>query len=77
MSTHTSRRSQARNTKLKEGKSPGVDNVPVEVLKYGGDEYIKVIRAVCQKILDEKKWLEQWTQSIAIPLPKKGNLKLC
>ena len=62
---------------LQDGKSPGVDNIPAEMLKYGGEDLVTVLTAICQKILDEKKWPQEWTQSLVIPLPKKGNLKLC
>ena len=29
---------------------------------------IKAIQAVCQTILDEKRWPEQWTQALVIRL---------
>lgn len=62
---------------LKGGKSPGVDNVPAELLKHGGDATTKAFTTLCQKIWEEKKWPKEWAQSIIIPLPKKGNLRQC
>ena len=62
---------------LKPGKSPGVDNVPSELLKSGGEDLVTVMTALCQKIWDQKKWPKEWTQSLVIPLPKKGNLRKC
>ena len=62
---------------LKAGKSPGVDNVPSELLKHGGEATTAAMTALCHKIWEEKKWPKEWTQSLVIPLPKKGNLKLC
>jgi hypothetical protein len=62
---------------LKAGKSPGVDNVPSELLKHGGKATTAAMTALCQKIWDGKKWPKEGTQSLVIPLPKKGNLKLC
>jgi hypothetical protein len=62
---------------LKAGKSPGVDNVPSELLKHGGEATTAAMMALCQKIWEGKKWPKEWTQSLVIPLPKKGNLKLC
>jgi len=38
---------------LKEGKSPGVDNNPGEILKHGGEESLKALTALCQKIWEE------------------------
>ena len=63
--------------KLKGGKSPGVDNIPAELLKHGGVESTKVLTTLCQKIWDTKEWPKEWTQSLIVPLPKKGNLRQC
>ena len=62
---------------LKSGKSPGADNVPAELIRHGGEGVIEAMTALCQKIWLEKKWPKEWTQSLVIPLPKKGNLKQC
>ena len=62
---------------LKAGKSPAVDNVPSELLKCGGEAVRKALIALCQKIWKEKKWPREWTQSLVIPLSKKGNLRQC
>ena len=55
---------------LKAGESPGVDNISSE---NGGAVTIIVLTAICKKIWETK----EWTQSLVIPLPKKGNLKQC
>ena len=57
------------------GKSPGVDNIPGELLKHGGAEVMKAVTKLCQKIFENKIWPKDWTQSLIIPLPKKGNMK--
>ena len=62
---------------LKGGKSPGIDNIPAELIKYGGPEMIKALTIICQRIWTSKEWPKQWTQSIIVPLPKKGDLKKC
>ena len=61
---------------LKAGKSQGVDNIPSELLKNGG-EATTVLRAICQKIWTTEEWPKKWIQSLVIPLPQKGNLKQC
>jgi len=38
---------------------------------------VKVLTVLYQKIWEAKEWLKEWTQSLIIPLPKKGNLRLC
>ncbi|GFR70089.1 endonuclease-reverse transcriptase [Elysia marginata] len=62
---------------LKLGKAPGVDNIPSELLKAGGEEVNNIPTALCQRIWNEKKWPTEWTKSLMVPLPKKGNLRLC
>ena len=57
-------------------KSAGVDNIPSELLKNGG-EATTVLRAICQKIWETKEWPKEWTQSLVIPLTKKSNFKQC
>ena len=61
---------------LKAGKSPGVDNIPSELLKNGGEAITPVLTAIRQKMLETKKWPKEWTQSLVMPLPKRGNLKV-
>ena len=62
---------------LKIGKSPGIDNIPAELWKQGGQESIKVLTHICQKIWETKQWPQKWTQSLVIPIPKKGNSRQC
>ena len=47
---------------------------PSELLKNGGEATTTVLIAICQKIWETKEWLKEWTQSLVISLPKKGNL---
>ena len=62
---------------LKEGKSPGVDNIPSKLLKNRGEATTTVLTAIYKKIWEMKERLKEWTQSLAIPLSKKGKLKQC
>ena len=57
------------------GKSAGMDNIPSELLKNGGEATKTVLTAMRQKILETKEWPKEWTQPLVILLPKKGNLK--
>ena len=61
---------------LKGGKSPGADNVPAEQFKHSGSEIIKVLTTLHQGIRKTKERPKEWAQSMIIPLPKKGNLRL-
>ena len=41
---------------LKSGKSPGVGNIPFELLKNGGEATITVLTAICHEIWEKKEW---------------------
>ena len=60
---------------LKKGKSAGVDNIPAELVQAGGEDVITALTAICNKIWQTGEWATPWTQSLAITLPKKGNLQ--
>ena len=62
---------------LNDGKSPRNDNISSELLKHGGNAIVNVFTELCQKSWSMKKWPEQWTTSLVIPIPKKGNLRKC
>ena len=62
---------------MKNGKSPGIDNVPGELIKGGGEALYDILTKLCQKIWSTNQWPEAWTTSLIIPIPKKGDLKKC
>ena len=62
---------------LKAGKSSGVDNIPTELLKNGGEATATVLTALCKKIWEMKECTKEWTQLLVVPFPKKGNLQQC
>lgn len=62
---------------MKDGKAAGVDNIPAELIKNGGESVIELLTQICNKIWQTGEWPTQWTQSLIITLPKKGNLQLC
>ena len=61
---------------LRTGMSPGVD-ISSDLLKNGGEATTTVLTAICQRTWEMRDWPKEWTQSLIIPLPKKGNLKQC
>ena len=62
---------------LKKGKSPGVDNIPGELIQAGGDNMTVALLHICNKIWRNVEWPNNWTKSLVIALPKKGDLKQC
>ena len=62
---------------FKKGKSPGPDYaMTAEVLQTGGAFIVDEINTICQLVFKERHAPTQWTSSMMIPLPKKGNLEL-
>ena len=47
-----------------------------EVLKDGGRFIVDQLHNICQQVYKEKHAPSQWTSSLIVPLPKKGNLQL-
>ena len=58
---------------IKNGKSPGYDKISAELIKNGGDNIIKIFHKLCVKIWNEKLWPDDWTKSVFIPIPKRGD----
>ena len=62
---------------LKNDKTPGNDNISAELIKHGGESIIKIYTEICQNIWKTKIWPDQWTKSLIIHIPKKGDTKKC
>ena len=60
---------------LKKGKSPGIYNIPGEMVQAGGDAVISALHKICNKIWQTGEWPIPWTQSLIITLRMKGNLQ--
>jgi hypothetical protein len=52
--------------KLKKHKAPGIDNIPAELLKYGGSELVKHLYTIIKK-----KMPADWNLSIICPYIKR------
>lgn len=61
----------AKRLKLK--KAAGIDELPMEIWKFGGSSVIKGIKEVIKKVWKNKKMLEDWNVSVVVPIYKKGN----
>lgn len=62
---------------LKSNKSAGIDNVPAELLKYGGPAVVDILHRICNMVWSRCEWPESWTKSVLVPIPKSGDLLLC
>ena len=58
-------------------KATGPDEVPAELFNAGGETVLDRMHRICVTIWETGEWPEEWTFSMFIPLPKKGDLKQC
>ena len=63
--------------KPKNGKVADFENIPAELLKNGGDDVIEALHKFCNSVWQSGVWPLQWTRSLTMALPKKGNLCKC
>ena len=58
--------------KLKSHKSPGIDQIPAELIKAEGRTICLEIHKLITSIWKKEKLPEEWKESIIIPIHKKG-----
>ena len=58
-------------------KARGGDGIPVKPFQTLKDDAVKVLQSICQQIWKTQQWPQDWTRSVFIPIPKKGNAKEC
>jgi hypothetical protein len=63
--------------KLKSHKSPGLDQIPAEMIKAGGRTIRCVIHKLIISIWNKEELPEEWKESIIVPIYKKGNKRDC
>jgi hypothetical protein len=59
--------------KLKSYKSPGTDQIPAELIKARGETLYAEIRRLMCSIWNKEELLQQWKESITVPIHKKGD----
>jgi len=62
--------------KLKGHKSPGIDQIPREMIKAGGKTIHCEIHTLIISIWNKEELPEEWKESIIVPTYKKGDKKL-
>ena len=58
-------------------KASGGDGIPAELFQILEDDAVKVLHSIFQKIWKTQQWPQDWKRSVFIPIPKKGNAKVC
>jgi hypothetical protein len=59
--------------KLKSYRSPGVDQIPAELIQAGGETLCSEILKLIKLILNKEELPHQWKESIVVPIHKKGD----
>jgi hypothetical protein len=63
--------------KLKSHRSPGIDQIPAELIKTGG----RIIRCAIHKLIisvwNKEELPEEWNESIIVPIHNKGDKTDC
>ena len=55
----------------------GGDGIPVELFQILKDDAMKVLHSICQQTWITQQGPQDWTGSVFILIPKKGNTKEC
>ena len=58
-------------------KAAGIDDIPIELLKAGGEEAVKVLTNMCNCVWKKKEWPSDLKKSVHVPIYKKGDKKEC
>ena len=56
-------------------KVSGGDEIPADLFQVLKDDAIKMLHSVCPNIWKTQPWPQDWTRSVFIPKPKKGDAK--
>jgi len=62
---------------LKNHKSPGIDQIPAELIKAGGRTICCAIHKLIISIRNKEELPEEWKVSIIVPIYKKGDKTDC
>lgn len=71
--TNRTSRSEAK----KSNNALGPNDVTAEMLKMGGEQGVKALWEVCNKIWFTGEWPKNWAESLFILLRKKGQTENC
>ena len=58
-------------------RTSGGDEIPVKLFQILKDDAVKVVYTICKQIWKTQQWLQNCKRSVFIPIPKKGNAKVC
>jgi hypothetical protein len=62
---------------LKTCKSPGIDQIPAELIQAGGNTLCSEIHKLINCIWNKEELPDQWKESIIVPIYKEGDRTDC
>jgi len=62
---------------MKNGKTPGIDTITVELIKSAGKKMERKIYNLIRKIWEDEQMPMDWEEGIIYPIYKKGNRSVC
>ena len=71
MPQHRAFESETSVEKLKRHRSPGIDQIPEDLIKAGGSKICSEIHKIVNYIWNKEELPEQWKESITVPIYKK------
>ena len=68
---------QTAMDRLKTGKAAGMTGILQEMIVYGGHELWDRLLDLMKRVWEEGRVVEDWKNAEIVPIPKKGNMKVC
>jgi len=62
---------------LKYNKTAGTDGLHLELIKYGGNKLLSRIYELVRQIWEEERILDEWKETIIVPIHKRGDRDRC
>jgi len=63
--------------KLRSKKSPGIDQIPADLIKEGGRTIRSEIHKLIISIWNKEELPKKWKESVIVPIYKKGDKTVC
>jgi hypothetical protein len=63
--------------KLKSYNSPGIDQIPAELINAGGETLCSEVHKLICSIWNKEELPQQWKESVITPIHKKGDKTDC
>ena len=65
------------SVELKRQKSPGIDQIPAELVKAGGGTICPEVHKLIKSVWNKEGFSELWKELIIVPINKKGDKRDC